>query len=103
LEFSFIVENNSSSEIRNARLQIEIPPEIRHLVTKGAASPSEDGKAWHSLQHDYVYIDVASIPVKGNASVSTEFPNLSPQGYQIVGTLFVNNQKFDQFTRLIKP
>ncbi|MDR0705823.1 MAG: hypothetical protein LBF88_12680 [Planctomycetaceae bacterium] len=103
LEFSFIVENKSSSEIRNAQLRIEVPPEIRHLVSKGAASPSADGTAYHSLQHDYVYIDVASIPVEGIAYVSTEFPNLSPQGYQIVGTLFVNNQQFDQITKLIKP
>jgi hypothetical protein len=103
LEFSFIVKNNSSSEIRNAQLRIEVPPEIRNLVSEGAAFPSEDGKAWHSSQRDYVYIDVASIPVKGIASVTTKFPNLSPQGYRIVGTLFVNNQKFDQITQLIKP
>ncbi|MDR0611150.1 MAG: hypothetical protein LBG58_13655 [Planctomycetaceae bacterium] len=103
LEFSFIVENNSSSEIRNARLQIEIPPEIRNSVTMGAAYPSEDGKASLSIQRDYVYIDVASIPVKGTAYVRTEFPNLSRQGYRIVGTLLVNNQKVDQITQQIKP
>ncbi|MDR1271286.1 MAG: hypothetical protein LBK82_17405 [Planctomycetaceae bacterium] len=103
LEFSFIVENNSSSEIRNARLQIEIPPEYRNYVTKGAAFPSEDGTAYYSLQKDFVYIDVTSIPVNGKAYVSTEFPNLTAKGYRIVGTLFVNNQKFDQIIQTIKP
>jgi hypothetical protein len=102
LQFSFIVENNSSSEIKNARLQIEVPPEIRHLVSEGASS-AKDGQAYHSLQHDYVCIDVASIPVGGSAYVSTQFPDLRPQGYNIVGILFVNNQKFDQITELIKP
>jgi hypothetical protein len=103
LVFSFIVENNSSSEIRNVQLRIDIPPEIRNSVTDGAAYPSEDGKAWISPQQDYVYIDVTSIPVKGTAYVRTAFPNLSPKGYQIIGTLFINNQKFNQITRLIKP
>jgi hypothetical protein len=103
LIFSFIVENNGLSELRNARLQIEIPPELRNAVTEGAAFPSEDGKAWISTQKDCVYIDVPHIPVKGAAYIRTAFPNLSPQGYRIVGTLFINNQKFDQKIQLIKP
>ncbi|MDR0338183.1 MAG: hypothetical protein LBI18_13955 [Planctomycetaceae bacterium] len=101
LEFSFSVENNSSSEIRNAQLRIEIPLECRNAVTMGAGS--EDGTATMSLQSDYVFIDVKSIPVNGVVWIKTEFPNLRPQGYRIVGTLFVNNQKFDQITQLIKP
>jgi hypothetical protein len=54
-------------------------------------------------RRDSVYIDVASIPVNGTAYVGTEFPNLTPQGYKITGTLFVNNQKFDQIIQTIKP
>ncbi|MDR2117039.1 MAG: DUF11 domain-containing protein [Planctomycetaceae bacterium] len=103
LEFSFIVENRSSAEIKNAQLRIDIPPEYRNFVSDGAAYPSEDGKAWHSFQKDYVYIDVPSIPVGRLAYVSTKFPNLPPQGHKIVGTLFINNQKSDQITRIIKP
>lgn len=103
LEFSFIVENNGSLDIRNAQLRVDIPPEYRNFVTKGAAFPSEDGKAWHSSQRDYIYIDVPSIPVGKRAYLRTEFPNLTPQGHRIVGTLLINNQKFDQIIQQIKP
>ncbi|MDR2439142.1 MAG: hypothetical protein LBE12_07225 [Planctomycetaceae bacterium] len=103
LDFYFIVENHSLSEIKNVQLRIEIPPECRNYVKDGAAFPSEDGKAWISPQQDYVYIDIPSIPATKNAYLRTKFPNLPPQGYRIVGTLFVNNQKFDQIIQQIKP
>ncbi|MDR1963953.1 MAG: hypothetical protein LBQ50_09265, partial [Planctomycetaceae bacterium] len=98
LVLSFIVENNGTTEIRNAQLRIEIPPECRNAIIPGAAFPSE---AWISPLKDYAYSEVASIPVKGFAYVRIELPNLPPQGYRIVGTLFVNGQQFNQTTKLI--
>ncbi|MDR0871424.1 MAG: hypothetical protein LBN39_11595 [Planctomycetaceae bacterium] len=92
-EFYFTAENTGTTDKRNVRLQISLPPEFARRTLRAAANP---GEAVQYNKENIVVLDIPVLAAKQTATLHLEYPDLPRQGYQITGQVFVNNLLVDK-------